>query len=151
MSADRAIVERWVERSLKSYPAEMLPFLSDEQDPFRNPVGHAFRENLATLVRELMGPMNRDTVARALDALVRLRAVQNFSPAAAVRFVFGLRESVLEASGALPESLQSRIDELALMAFDQYMRCREQIFELRAKELRLRAQCVAIGEGEEIQ
>lgn len=146
MSADRAIVERWVERTLKSYPAEMFSFLSGEQDPFRNPVGHTLRENLATLLRELLGTMDRERIAPALDELVRLRAVQNFSPAEAVRFVFDLRALFCEVSGAVPETLQSRIDELALMAFDQYMACREQIFELRAKELRFHAQFVAPGE-----
>ncbi len=143
MSANAAIVERWVERTMKSYPAQTLPFLSGEQDPFRNPVGHTLRENLATLVQELMGTMDKGAIAQALDPLVRLRAVQNFSPADAVRFVFGLRDAAFDISGAVPDSLESRIDEMALMAFDQYMSCREQIFELRAKELRLRAQRAA--------
>ncbi len=126
---------------MESYPAETLSFLSGEQDPFSNPVGHTLRENLATLVHELLGPMDRQSIAPALDALIRLRAVQKFTPADAVRFVFGLRAAIQEVSGSVPESLQGRIDELALMAFDQYMSCREQIFELRAKELRFRAQC----------
>ena len=148
MSASDDIAERWAERTMASYPAEMLPFLSGEQDPFRNPVGHTLRENLATLARELLGTMDKRAIAPALDALIRLRAVQSFSPAEAVRFVFELRIAIREASGAVPELLQSRIDNLALMAFDQYMTCREQIFELRAKEIRSRAQCAAHAEGE---
>lgn len=148
MSVDVDIVERWVEQTLQSYPAETLPFLRGEQDPFRNPVGHALKENLAILAHELLGTMDRKRIAEALDAIVRVRAVQNFSPAGAVRFVFGLREAIQETSGAVPESLQSRIDELALMAFDQYMSCREEIFRLRMNELRLRARYAAPGEGE---
>jgi RsbT co-antagonist protein rsbRD N-terminal domain len=147
MKTSGDIVERWVEWTLKSYPAEMLPFLSGEQDPFRNPVGRTLRDNLATLVHELLGSMDKDRIAGALDALVRLRAVQSFSPAEAVGFVFGLRAAIGELSGAVPESIQSRIDELALMAFDQYMICREQIFALRIKELRMRARNAAAGEG----
>ncbi len=149
MSAEQAILQRWIERTLKSYPDGMAGFLGEEQDPFRNPVGHTLRENLATLLHELMGTMERERVTPALDALVRMRAVQNFSPAEAVRFVFGLRQAVFEVSGAVPDSLATRIDELALMAFDQYMSCREQIFELRAKEMRRRAQYAAFEEGEE--
>ena len=148
MSVDEAIVERWVERTLTSYPAETLPFLSGEQDPFRNPVGQTLRKNLATLVHELLGTMDKNRIAEALDALVRMRAVQNFSPADAVRFVFGLREVIQGTSGVVPESLQSRIDELALMTFDQYMSCREQIFELRVNELRSRTRYAVSGEGE---
>ncbi|HUX28701.1 MAG TPA: RsbRD N-terminal domain-containing protein [Terracidiphilus sp.] len=147
MSADAAIVERWVERTLKSYPAEMLSFLSGEQDPFSNPVGHTLRENLATLVHELLGTMDKERIASALDGLVRMRAVQNFSPAAALHFVFDLRSVIGEVSGAVSEPLQGRIDELALMAFDQYMACRERIFELRVNELRLWARGAAAGEG----
>ena len=147
MSADAAIVERWVERTLKSYPAEMLSFLGGEQDPFSNPVGHTLRENLATLVHELLGTMDKDRIASALDGLVRMRAVQNFSPAEALHFVFDLRSVIGEVSGAVSEPLQGRIDELALMAFDQYMACRERIFELRVNELRLWARSVAAGEG----
>ncbi len=141
MSASGAIVERWVQRTMESYPAETFSFLTDEKDPFQNPVGYTLRENLATLVHELLGQMDKQSIAPALDSMVRLRAVQNFTPANAVRFVFGLRTAIHEVSGGVPESLQNRIDELALMAFDQYMTCREQIFELRAKELRFRAQC----------
>ena len=147
MSANGPIVERWVERTIASYPAEMLPFLSGEQDPFRNPVGHTLRENLATLVHELLGTMDKQAIAPALDAIIRLRAVQSFSPAEAVRFVFELRTAVRETSSAVPESFQNRIDELALMAFDQFMTCREQIFELRARELKLHAQFAASAEG----
>lgn len=149
MSLELAILDRWIERTLKSYPEGMHAFLGGEQDPFRNPVGHTLRENLATLLHELMGTMDRNRVAPALDALVRVRAVQNFSPADAVRFVFGLRQAIFEVSGAVPDWLEGRIDELALMAFDQYMRCREQIFELRAKELRQRARYAMFAEGEE--
>jgi RsbT co-antagonist protein rsbRD N-terminal domain len=146
MRVDEAIAERWSERTLASYPAETLSFLSGEQDPFRNPVGHTLRENLTALVHELLGKMDKNRIADSLDALVRMRAVQNFSPADAVRFVFDLRAAIRDVSGAVEDSLQNRIDELALMAFDKYSACREQIFELRAKELRFRAQC-AVDEG----
>ena len=146
MSVDEAIAERWSERTLASYPAEMLSFLSGDQDPFRNPVGHTLRKNLAALVHELLGKMDKNRIADSLDALVRMRAVQNFSPADAVRFIFELRAVIRDVSGAVEESLQNRIDELALMAFDQYSACREQIFELRKKELRFRAQC-AVDQG----
>ena len=148
MSVDGAIVERWIQRTLETYPPETLPFLIGEQDLFRNPVGHTLRENLATLVHELLGSMDRNRIASALDALVRLRAVQDFSPAEAVGFVFGLRDAVQAISGPVPETLQGRIDELALMAFDRYTNCREQIFELRINELRRWTSYASSGERE---
>ncbi|MFP5210620.1 MAG: RsbRD N-terminal domain-containing protein [Acidobacteriota bacterium] len=147
MSVEAVIVERWVDRALKSYPSEMHSFLGGEKDPFRNPVGNTFRENLAALVHELLGTMDKEKIAGALDGLVRLRAVQNFTPGEALHFVFDLRPVIGEVSGAISDPLQSRIDELALMAFDQYMSCRERIFELRINELRMWARSAAAGEG----
>jgi hypothetical protein len=133
------VAERWIERTLASYPAEAHSLLSGELDPFRNPAGHVLKENLTTLARELLGEMDEKAIAPALDALVRLRAVQDFRPSDALRFIFDLRDVVAE----VPQALENRIDELALMAFDQYMACRDQIARLREKELRLRMQYAA--------
>jgi len=147
MSANGAIAEnvaeRWIERTLASYPAEAHSLLSGELDPFRNPAGHVLKENLTTLARELLGEMDEKAIAPALDALVRLRAVQDFRPSDALRFIFDLRDVVAEVTGEVPQALENRIDELALMAFDQYMACRDQIARLREKELRLRMQYAA--------
>ena len=150
MSTEEAVVELWVERTLRSYPVETLSFLGGEQDPFRNPVGQTLRKGLDVLTREVLGAMNKDRMMEALDALVRMRAVQDFSPADAVRFVFTLRTAIGEATGAVSESMHSRIDELALMTFDKYVSCREQIFQLRVNELRSRMDyALASGEEEE--
>jgi len=137
------VAERWIERTLASYPAEVHSLLNSEQDPFRNPAGHVLKENLTTLARELLGEMDEKAIAPALDALVRLRAVQDFRPSDALRFIFDLRDVVAEVTGEVPQALENRIDELALMAFDQYMACRDQIARLREKELRLRMQYAA--------
>ena len=137
------VAERWIERTLESYPAETHALLSGEQDPFRNPAGHAIKDSLTTLARELLGEMDEKAIAPALDALVRLRAVQDVRPSDALRFVFDLHDIVAEATGEVPQALERRIDELALMAFDQYMACRDQIAELRQKELRFRMQYAA--------
>ena len=142
MSTDRAnavaVAERWIERTLAAYPAETAAHLGSRQDPFRNPAGHAIRESLATLASELLGGMDETAMAPALDAVVRLRAVQGLRPSEALSFVFDLRAVAAEAAGEVPSDLGGRIDRLALMAFDQYMACREQIASLREKELRMR-------------
>lgn len=143
-----ALARRWIQRVLASYGgpamAQVASGSGPDIDPFRNPVAHTLRESLTTLARELTGAMDQAAVAAALDAVVRLRAVQDFSPAEAVGFVFELRSLVREECGAvdalLDTRIDARIDALALMAFNKYMNCREQIFELRAKELRLQAQ-----------
>ncbi len=140
-SLTEAIAERWVSLSMNSWPGAARPFLSEEKDPFRNPIGSTVRRNLHILAREVLGGMQEASVAPALDALVRLHAVQDLSPGDAVRFVFDLRTAIRERAGTVPETMHARIDSLALMAFSQYARCREQIFELRLREIRFRAEC----------
>lgn len=133
-----AVAERWLARVLESSPVTSRASLAASDDPFRNPAGHVFRESLRALAAEVLGEMNPSAVAEALDAVVRLRAVQNLSPSQALRFILDLRNATADMPGIDLRLRQERIDELALLAFDQYMCCREQIFELRMKELRLR-------------
>jgi hypothetical protein len=141
MSASETILERWVAVTLQSYPAQALPFIAGERDPFRNPIGHTLHLSLATLLQELLGAMDENVLAPALDSIVRLRAVQNFSASEAVRFVFELKRILRDTSPASAELLEYRIDVLALLAFDQYTACREQIAGLRARDQQLRARC----------
>lgn len=133
------VAERWLERVLLSYSAAARASLTDRTDTFRNPAGHVLKENLLLLVREVLGEMKREVLEAPLDAIVRLRAVQGFSPSEAIAFVFELRNAANGLAGSGCTVPQERIDQLALMAFDRYIACRELIFELRLKELRRRA------------
>lgn len=134
-----AVAERWLERMLLSYPHGSRAALTGQADPFRNPAGRVLKESLLLLARELLGEMKPEGLEAPLDAIVRLRAVQGFSPSEAIGFVFEFRNAVI-GSGTGSDALSERIDRLALMAFDRYMACREQIFDLRVKEVRSRAQ-----------
>jgi hypothetical protein len=137
MNTEETILDQWFARAVESYPRETAQFLAEEQDQFRNPVGHALRENLAILLRELLGEMEQALMAPALEAIVRLRAVQALSATEAIGFVFLLRPIVDEL---LPKTaaalLNRRIDRLTLMACEEYVRCREQIAEIRLNESR---------------
>jgi len=144
MSVIGDIAERWLKTAVAAYPAKSRPFLGADGDPFRNPVGHTLRDNLAVLVRECLGAMNPEAVETAIDALIRLRAVQDLSPADALRFIFELRAIALDSGTPLPADFPARVDTIALLAFDKYMACREQIFDLRARELRSRLQLSAM-------
>ncbi len=131
--------ERWFAQTLESYPHQATSFLASEKDPFRNPVGYALRNNMKIIVEQLLGSMHNEQLAPALDAIIRLRVVQDFTPSEAVGFVFLLRAIVLGANPPRPAMVEAHIDQLALMAFDHYMKCREQIAEVRANETRRRA------------
>ena len=144
MRASEAILEQWIARTIASYPGLAAPFLSSEKDPFRTPVGHTLRQGLATLLQELLGDdlrgeLNAERLQPALDAIIRIRAVQDLTPSQAVGFVFLLKPIVLElAPEHDPAQLHERIDRVALMAFDKYMQCREQLADIRVSEGRRR-------------
>jgi len=129
-----AILESWLERTLASYPSQTSRFWRHEKDRFRNPVGHTLREGLAAILDEIAGEMDTAKIRPALEGIVRLRAVQDFTAGQATGFVFLLREILYEElEGGGPPAWQKRIDETALLAFDLFMRCREEIYEIKAR------------------
>ena len=79
-----------------------------------------------------------------IDPIIRIRAIQDFTPAKAIRFVFDLKDVIHNAANTEvsdhrnQRALYKRIDNLALLAFDVYMQCREKIYDLKANEMRKR-------------
>lgn len=142
-----AIVRAWLARMLDTYPSQTSRFLGQESDAFRNPIGHTFQESLGTLLDELLGEMNVEKVKPLLDGIVRIRAVQDFTASEAVAFLFALKTVMREEARSQGHDageaadlaiLDSRIDEMVLLAFDLFMRCREQLCEIKANEARRR-------------
>jgi len=139
MHTREAIAEQWLERVLRTYPAETAAFLIGEQDPFRNPVGHTLRHALAILVDELLLAMDRERVTAALDSIVQIRAVQDFTPGQALEFLFQLKPILAQFAPASDfEQLGARIDEMALIAFDLYVKYRERTFEAKSNAVKRR-------------
>lgn len=141
----QVVLDRWRDLILGSYPEDATGFMRREKDRFNNPVGHIITEATEALYDGILAGRPATEMTEDLDRLVRLRAVQDFSPAEAVSFVFLLKRAIREELGTPPregdpgqgmDSLDQALDELALAAFNVYMRCREAIFELRASEMK---------------
>ncbi len=143
-----AILKNWLQMVLESYPPDVAEFLQREQDQFANPVGSAIADGLAGALQELLGGMDAEKLSASLDEIVKIRAIQQFSPSQAVEFVFQLKRAIRQELGdeaadpllqeELPE-FESRIDRVALLAFDIYVRRREKIHDIRTRELRERS------------
>jgi hypothetical protein len=140
-----AVLDRWLKSILESYPADTQRFLKKQKDPFANPVRHTISKETENIYKELLKGVDRDRVSPFLDRIIRIRAVQDFSPSQAVAFIFLLKKVIREAldkeigEHQLSDDLlvlESKIDDLALIAFDVYMRCREKIYALSANEAR---------------
>jgi hypothetical protein len=140
-----AILGRWKALALRVYPERAVGFIAGERDRFQNPVGHVMGESLEVLYDGLLADGPAEEMRRALDGIVRIRAVQDLPPSAGVGLVFLLRRAIgeeLRGRGAAPTggvgvaALYERIDRLALEAFDLFMQCREKIYDLRVREVR---------------
>jgi hypothetical protein len=133
------IAELWLRRVLSSYPGQSAEFLATERDPFRNPVGSTIRRALGILLDELLLGMDRGRLDAALDSVVQIRAIQDLPASRAVEFLFQLKDILrTQLAGPDRELLDSRIDELALLAFDLYVKYRERTYQAKANEARRR-------------
>jgi len=135
------VVGGWLERTLQTYPDSAVRFLSSEKDPFRNPVGCTLKEGLGALFDGLLQSTDVAAAMPVLDGIIRMRAVQDFSASQAVAFIFSLKQVIRGAiQGKITRfagevaTLETRIDELALLAFDVFVKCRQRIYEIRANE-----------------
>jgi hypothetical protein len=142
------VLDRWRERVLAGYPAETARFLRREQDRFANPVGHAVRELTEATLEAIVRGRPAGELTEPLDRLVRVRAVQDLTPAQAVGFVLELKAVLREELAGVPTAaaapgelgdLEDWLDRLLLLSFDLYSRCREQVFEIRVQDIRNRA------------
>lgn len=138
-----AIVSDWFESIVNAYPDETARFLRQSKEPFGNPVGTALRDELGTILDGALGNAPAEELLSSLDRIIRVRAVQEFSAAAAVGFVFNLKPILHRLVGTtetsrseLGDRIDRSVDSLALMAFHVYTTCREQIAEIRIKSIR---------------
>ncbi|MBW1887166.1 MAG: RsbRD N-terminal domain-containing protein [Deltaproteobacteria bacterium] len=137
------ILKRWLDSILESYSSDTIRFLKKQSDQFANPVGQTISTETANLFQELLEGIDPARISPILDRIIRIRAVQDFSPSQAIFFVFQLKGVIQKElnkeirkerlSDELAE-FESRIDDMALIAFDVYMRCREKIYEISANQ-----------------
>lgn len=142
------ILEEWRALMRSSYPPETAVLLGRDPDRFLNPVGHAVTRETGTILRGLLAGEDVRALADSIDGLVKIHAVQALPPSQAVGFIFLLKKAIKKALGDAASAaemareiakLESRLDDAALLAFDLYMRRRERVHEIRARELRERS------------
>jgi hypothetical protein len=140
------LCERWLDATLAQYGEITAVRWRRERDPFANPVGHALASGLPELFAAVVGEGDPGAAAvGALEAILRIRSVQDLSPSRAVGFVYLLREAIraeLEpdlaggAHAAELAAIEGRLERLAFLGFDVYVRFRVQMFRLRQEELK---------------
>lgn len=136
----QAIVGKWISKVLESYPA-----LKKNKNQFANPLLHIISKNLELLFNQLLEGIDNKTAAPILENIIRVKAVQDFSPSQGISFIFDLKQVIREYLSNEPFvvklweellTIESQIDTLALLSFDIYARCREKLFEIKINEIR---------------
>jgi hypothetical protein len=143
-----AIIKKWFNCVVETYAPETSRLLQKESSQFANPVGHTILHGIEAVYDEFLRSADHEKLVPHLDRIIRIRAVQDFSPAQAISFVFRLKKIVRDElqkhihENRIPLSeitaFESRVDDLALLAFNIYMQCRERLSEVRLTEFKTR-------------
>jgi hypothetical protein len=140
------VIEKWFKLVIETYSSDTAHFLKSQKDPFANPVGSSILSGLNALLEGLLGSADEKEIKTFLDRIIRIRAIQTiFSPSQATAFIFDLKKVIrdivkneLSKADVLRELLpfEDKIDSLGLSAFDVFVECREQIYEIKANQER---------------
>jgi hypothetical protein len=141
----KVILKSWFDLILETYPADTAAVMRKDKNQFTNPVGSTISREIEILFKGLVEDTSPEGFSASLNSIIKVRSVQDFSPSEAVGFIFLLKRAIEEtAKGEIQKEtihdewlrLQSRIDDLALQAFDIYMECRDKICEIRVNQAR---------------
>ena len=141
----KPIQERWFNLIVETYPPETVQFLKSQKDRFANPVGSTIFQGIEDIFDHILQGSEPEKIGIFLDNVIRIRAVQDFTSSQAIGFIFQLKKVIREElkneireNGLSDEllALESEIDNLALLSFDIFMKCREQVYDLKANDLR---------------
>jgi hypothetical protein len=140
-----SIIKNWTIRIFDSYASETSSFLAKDRDQFSNPVGFIISANAEKIIDEIISNRDLTSIKVLLIDILKIRAVQEFTPSEAVGFIYPLKDVIKsELKAELSEEsiyselidLYSFIDQVALIAFDVYVELRETVYRIRLKELR---------------
>ena len=137
------ILKKWLDQILDTYPDDAKRFLKEQKDPFANPVGSTISKEIHHLYDQFLKGVDPEKISPILDRIIRIRAIQDFSPSQAIAFIFILKGIIRDEFKPGSEEgptwddlvvIENRIDQMALLGFDIYMKCREKLYEIRANE-----------------
>lgn len=132
-------IKKWFQATIDTYPDQAAKALGKKSNRFDNPVGAITHETIEDIIHHLSAGFNQDSLEEKLDPIIRIRAVQAFSADQAVSFVYALKDIGEEiVDGSLIRQFDKLVDKIALASFNRYMKCKEEIFLLKATESKRR-------------
>ena len=98
-----AITKQWFNLAAQTYAIDTAQFLKSKTDPFANPVGNAMMTGLDGILEQLIHAMDPKVLHSHLDSIIRIRAVQDFTPSQATAYILSLKKVI---RGHLSKELQ---------------------------------------------
>ncbi|MBF0457037.1 MAG: RsbRD N-terminal domain-containing protein [Nitrospirae bacterium] len=139
------ILNGWYSLILKTYHPDSEVFLAKKNDPFANPIGHNISVSIKGILEELLNNMVQERIVGLLNDIIRIKAVQDSNPSDAISLLFLLKQTLRDATKGYIEgeqlfrellAFEDKIDRLTLLSFDIFMKCREDIFNIKVNEIR---------------
>ncbi|MBD3233787.1 MAG: hypothetical protein GF315_08700 [candidate division Zixibacteria bacterium] len=143
-----AVVDRWFDLIIGTYPEDSRRALSRKKDRFHNPIGFTISREIQYIYDQFVGDMDNEILMKALDNIIKIRSVQNWTASEAVSFTLLLKDAMRKElkdtqmdKKNIDEmyELDSRIDKITQFAFDIYTSCRERMYEIKVSEIKRRS------------
>ncbi|MDI6735028.1 MAG: RsbRD N-terminal domain-containing protein [bacterium] len=132
-----SIINRWFDLIVDSYPQNTADFIKSEKNRFANPVGWTIKKGIEDIFEGIIQNKSDAQFFPILDDIIKIRAVQEFTPSEAISFIFLLKQAMCEKIAIENTELfaiESKIDTLASISLDIFMECREKIKQLKTNE-----------------
>ncbi|MBF0555300.1 MAG: RsbRD N-terminal domain-containing protein [Nitrospirae bacterium] len=139
------ILDGWYNLILETYPPESRVFLKKKNDPFANPIGHNISVSIEGILEGLLNNIVQERMTAMLSDIIRIRAIQDCSPSDAISLILLLKQTLRDAAKGYIKgdqlfnellAFEDEIDRLTLLSFDIFMKCREDVFNLKVNEIK---------------
>ena len=143
-----SIVQEWVDQTINTYGPEMVRFLKKEKNQFSNPVRNTIITSLKKIFDSIFTGDSIDYY-NGLEEIIKIRAVQDFSPSDALSFIFDLKKIIRRELSKIEQKsetidefyiIDQRFDALYRQAFDIYNKCRRKIQDIKMAEIKSRSE-----------
>ncbi|MBF0430742.1 MAG: RsbRD N-terminal domain-containing protein [Fibrobacteria bacterium] len=140
-----SILKTWNNQIISSYHPDTAKFLSGTKNQFANPVGYTTSESVEAVFNCLLNNGDEDDFIKALEPVMKIRTVQNPKVSKGIGFIFelkGIIRSALKKDLSKADFLndwikfEQKIDFVGLIAADVYLKCKTELFSIKAERER---------------
>lgn len=140
-----SILRRWIGLVFDTYPADTAMILKSGGDRFSNPVSYNVSYNLEMILEGLICGKDQETLFSYLEDIIKIRAVQDFTPVTATSFMSLLKQAVEVEIGSRyrsqqfaeeREELEKKVDSLSDACTGIYSDCKSRIERIKVNEQR---------------